>query len=134
MSRDTKLKIITKGSIDSNICTEEFIYDHKKAISGEPSHDSFCVCRLNPNEYLKSILDLFDSDNVSYVFTNENTTYRNDDIIDLDNTDSIIITYESIENDKNLKYVKKILFKDQDKVVIVKNDDTILKIIKGPNE
>ena len=90
-----------------------FVYDHKKAIIGEKDNTHFCTVRLSPNEYLKSILSYFGED-ASYVFTNKGVTHSNEDIIKLEETDSIIITYTFKEN--NNVYSRKKLITDGDTI------------------
>ena len=104
-----------------------FSYDHKKAIEEEEDNKNYLSVRTNPNKYLSNILNIFDYN--SYVFATDGIIRRADEIIKLEDTDSIIIEYKFKEC--NNIYCKKILIKDQDKLLIIRNaDNTILKIMK----
>ena len=118
-----KVEIKTRVS-DENIY-QSFTYDHQKAIEGYKAPDVYCQVNVNiPNTYLKSILDLFDSDDFRF---SDKKVHRDDDKFILEETNSVIITFAYQKIPKNnskiaSNYIDKLMISDGDEISICKQE------------
>lgn len=118
-----KVEIIESGSLDNDYIDYEFLYDHKKAIEGAKDNEFYCtVMDPNINTYLRSILDIFESN--GFRFTDGNI-HSNEDKRILAETNGILLDY--IYKEVNI-YVKKLYIKDGDYVTVRKENDNIISV------
>lgn len=122
-------KVEIKREVKDGCAIESFVYDHQRAIEGYKPVDVYCQVNVDiPNTYLKSILDIFNSD--TFGFT-DGKIHRNDDKFDLEKTNGIIVTYVYCTN--NNKYVGKMLIQDGKIINVFRNElnSIIIKVKKG---
>ena len=111
-------KINVKRVVDNGYVIESFTYDHKKAIESYKPAQFYCQVNIEiPNSYLKSILDIFDSN--TFRFT-DGKVHRNDDKFILEETNGVIINY--IYQDNHNKYVGRKMIQDGETINIVRSE------------
>jgi len=117
-------KVNIKRIVDNGYIIESFIYDHKKAIESYKSIDIYCQVNIDvPNTYLKSILDVFESDTFRF---SDGHVHRNDEKFILDKTNGVIINYTYRDN--NNKYVGKMMIHDGEKINIIRSESDLVII------